>query len=873
MATGQVARGALPPANHPSAEDVLYQIQQCEKIVQFRDAIVAGTHPRIKVPHHPSGKPSRSNLASPSHPIGAPRAPKQAVQRQNNSGSAISAHTPNAYVPGLGAPAAPQASASSARAYGSAGAQIDPIFLEKSDDLIRAEIQLQRQRLERALREEVDQRRIAQKASTQLETLADFNLHDVLSKALTLVEATAPLNADATGLAANPEAASDSFDENSYYSSQHNSPDPSQASSQAGRASDGVPTLQPDQRYYPTVPGAAPVLAQYKPQQQTEAHPPVSRPVATYQQQGQSSMGAPQPTSPSYSYPTNNNNFSASTSTQIRRDRHGLLDGNTTADSTSFGDGSGEVSRSGSGNMMELDEQSGRSVRNAGQYRPAEPHAPRQPSPVVVAQAISPVAPQPFHVSSLATAGRAQPGSQGSGIIQGTTAQVAALRNVANTVSSPDSSPQGGRKGAKGKGKKKDKKNKKAGAHAAGVPYIKEEPRSPSPLSVPAFTRPQKRQKRQAEEAQDLHRRQPSRTFRDDGALPHVPAPAYPGPDDYRPRPASYAPAAGGYGYAPPVYEQDRRVTSSVQPYPVQYGASEYYPAAAQPVAVDRYDREPQRVYRDAYEVPRMSARPEVGRARSRSPLMRERASPLMAPPAARVVIDASGRHYYEPQPPAPAVRQSVPPPPMRMDDAEVLYERPLRAESRRPMEYEENGVVYRRVSPTYAPRRVVTQPEYATDPHRAYRQREYSSRPMPPPPLEQYVQVRSGPGQERGPAEGAPREYAMRATTARPAEPVRYEMPTEYGRVQTVRPDLPAHPSYPPAGAHREMMHPPLPRAYSMRPAESGAPRREFSARPVETYYGHATRGDEGVAYIERPPGAPQDLAYSSEPHREIYR
>ncbi|CRK11368.1 hypothetical protein BN1723_001739, partial [Verticillium longisporum] len=583
----------------------------------------------------------------------------------------------------------------------------------------------------------------------------------------------------------------------------------------------------PDQRYYPTVPGAAPVLAQYKPQQQTEAHPPVSRPVATYQQQGQSSMGAPQQTSPSYSYPTNNNNFSASTNTQIRRDRHGLLDGNTTADSTSFGDGSGEVSRSGSGNMMELDEQSG----------------------------------------------WAQPGSQGSGIIQGTTAQVAALRNVANTVSSPDSSPQGGRKGAKGKGKKKDKKNKKAGAHAAGVPYIKEEPRSPSPLNVPAFTRPQKRQKRQAEEAQDLHRRQPSRTFRDDGALPHVPAPAYPGPDDYRPRPASYAPAAGGYGYAPPVYEQDRRVTSSVQPYPVQYGASEYYPAAAQPVAVDRYDREPQRVYRDAYEVPRMSARPEVGRARSRSPLMRERASPLMAPPAARVVIDASGRHYYEPQPPAPAVRQSVPPPPMRMDDAEVLYERPLRAESRRPMEYEENGVVYRRVSPTYAPRRVVTQPEYATDPHRAYRQRRL------PPPLKEDTHEcarrwkESGPGQERGPAEGAPREYAMRATTARPAEPVRYEMPTEYGKVQTVRPDLPAHPSYPPAGAHREMMHPPLPRAYSMRPAESGAPRREFSARPVETYYEHATRGDEGVAYIERPPGAPQDLAYSSEPHREIYR
>ncbi|KAM0282692.1 hypothetical protein ACHAQH_002889 [Verticillium albo-atrum] len=878
MASGQVARGIMPSENHPSAKDVLFEIQQCEKIVQFRDAVVAGTHPRIKVPRHSPGKLSHSNLASSSHPLGAPKGPKQAAgatsQRQNNSAPGISPHPPNTFVPGLGAPsAAPQAGASSARAYGSAGAQIDPIFLEKSDDLIRAEIQLQRQRLERALREEVDQRRIAQKASTQLETLAEFNLHDVLAQALTLVEATAPLNADANELAANPEAASDSFDENSYYSSQHNSPDLSQTSSQAGRVSDGVPISQPDQPYYPTGPRAQ-VAAQYK-QQQAGAIPPTSRPIATYQQQGQSTTSAPEHT---FSYPSNA--FSASTSTQVRRDKQGPLDGNTTADSTSFGDGSGEVSRSGSGNMMELDEQSGRSVRNAGQQRRAEPFAPSQPPPVVVAQDTLPVAPQPFHVSSLATAGQRQPASQSSGIIQGTTAQVTALRHVANTVSSPDSSPQGGRKGAKGKGKKKDRKNKKAGQQPSDVPYIKEEPRSPSPLNAPTFTRPQKRQKRQAEEAQDLHGRQPSRSFRDDGALSHVPAPAYPGPDDYRPRPASYAPATSGYNYATTAYDQDRRVTSSVQPYPVHYGANEYYPTPAQPVAVDRYDRGPQRVYRDAYEVPRMSSRPEGSRARSRSPLVRERISPIMGPPrapAARVVIDASGRHYYEPQPPAPIVRQSVPPP-MRMDDAEIIYERPLRAESRRPVEYEENGIVYRRASPTYvAPRRVVTQPEYATDPHRTYRQREYSSRPMPPPSLEEYVPVRSGPGpgQERGPVEGVPREYAMRATTARPAEPVRYEMPREYERVQTVRPDLPAHPGYPAAahgGAHRELMQPP-PRAYSVRPAESGAARREFSARPVESYYGHPIRGDEGVAYVERPPGAPQDMAYGGEPHREMYR
>src|ERR1700722_3918033 len=66
--------------------------------------------------------------------------------------------------------------------------EINPILLEKSDDLIKAEIQLQRHRLERALREQVEQRRLSLKASLQTsESLPDFDLSDVLSKALTIV--------------------------------------------------------------------------------------------------------------------------------------------------------------------------------------------------------------------------------------------------------------------------------------------------------------------------------------------------------------------------------------------------------------------------------------------------------------------------------------------------------------------------------------------------------------------------------------------------------------------------------------------------------------------------------------------------------------
>ncbi|KAI8309106.1 hypothetical protein K4K61_002018 [Colletotrichum sp. SAR11_59] len=737
-------------ASHASApslsKDELHQLQQCERIIQFRDAILAGAHPRIKVPANLAKQTPAFANVSPSNPSTPAKDSAAVGQPDQSGGFQLVANTQNASLPGLGNLPPTNANLPQ-RPYGSGNTEINPIFLEKSDDLIKAEIQLQRQRLERALRDEVDQRRAAVKASAQAEPLADIDLSDVLSKALTLVQATTTMPANAM-LAANTSAASDSFDENSYYSSQHNSPDSSLLSSRAGNEPDAA--TQANKASAPSQPFDFLTQVQTSP---TSGLPSsLSHASATHQPQGQAST-----------------------------------------------------------------------------FNPS--HARAAPSAVDIAQY------------------------------------------------DREPSPQGGRNIEKRKGKKKNKLNKKAARQAQEAePYIKPESRSPSPMNAPSFIRPPKRQRRQGEEEPRYAQseRQFSRSYRDEAA-----APAYEN-QEYR-RPVSQAAVAADYGYGRE-YVEDARVPSGAEyvrrvqspgVYAVHTAPSEIY--ATSPASVDRYGREPTRYYRDGYEVTRMSTRPVAERGRSRSPAMRERGSPLMGPPKgppARVVVDpASGRRYYEP---ASVIRQSA-----ASQQPEIIYERaPIRAESRRPgPDPRDDDVLYQRTSPMYAaPRRVVTHPEYGTsDAHRIYRQREYSSRPMPPPG-EEYVQIRGGT--ERRIVEGLPQEYMMRATTVRPAETVRYELPREYGRVQSVRPEqlpvrdyggAPIHPE-----SRREVI-PPIPRSYSVRPAaESHVVRREYSVRPLDQpYYGQPVpaRGEPEVSYIERPRVAAPEVYYSEEGLRQVYR
>jgi hypothetical protein len=189
----------------------LREILEYEKIVQFRDAIFAGTHPRIKIPQ----------LAG-----------RQGEAHRNVSSSSLSTPLPSAapqFAPPTSGnqPSAPphtnSRSASTFRVTGNS--EINPILLEKSDDLIRAETQLQRQRLERGLREQMEQQKVAVKPQLQpSEILPDFNIAEVLTKALALVPPTSYAEVEPSAGAQSP--ASDSFDENTFYSSQHDTPEP-----------------------------------------------------------------------------------------------------------------------------------------------------------------------------------------------------------------------------------------------------------------------------------------------------------------------------------------------------------------------------------------------------------------------------------------------------------------------------------------------------------------------------------------------------------------------------------------------------------------------------------------------------------------------
>jgi hypothetical protein len=176
-------------------------------ILQVRDEVFAGKHPRIRLPAKvleqvaprppphiaPSIKPTANGMstgASPSHPF----PPRPEGSQPHSQWQAASASRPY-----------------SAK---SASSGIDPALLTKSDTLIRAEIQLKRQQLERALKDQFDRK--GRTHGDEREVYLDVN--NLLAEAQRLVK---PVSGLRVVSAANSDA--ESFDENSYYSSKANS--------------------------------------------------------------------------------------------------------------------------------------------------------------------------------------------------------------------------------------------------------------------------------------------------------------------------------------------------------------------------------------------------------------------------------------------------------------------------------------------------------------------------------------------------------------------------------------------------------------------------------------------------------------------------
>lgn len=104
---------------------------------------------------------------------------------------------------------------------------IDPVLLTKSDDLVRAENRLKRQRIERALKDSAQQAHKTARRSREdgadeelLAAQGNFNVTDILERALVLVKPVSGLRSPVVERASPANAPSD---DNSYYSSQGNS--------------------------------------------------------------------------------------------------------------------------------------------------------------------------------------------------------------------------------------------------------------------------------------------------------------------------------------------------------------------------------------------------------------------------------------------------------------------------------------------------------------------------------------------------------------------------------------------------------------------------------------------------------------------------
>lgn len=812
------------------SEKEAFELGQYEKIIQIRDAIISGKHPTITL--HRSSNASSDSSIPPRRNVSHSKAPRQ---RQDNNASA---------------------SLVSSQPEVTAQPELNPIVLEDSDKLVKAELQIQRQRLERALKDEAEQRFVEKLGYA--EPSSELDLSDVLAKALVIVQATAAPAADGEKLNANAESTTDSFDESTFYSSRHDTPESHLVSRMRNSSEDVQATdVHPQHEESSQQPGKQP----QPPSGPAADSVKVAHPRPTAERRDLSAAANATLTSHMSIVPGLNNYVQA---TGITKDPTLTVSGaGSQSDAPTQGDSRTSKSQMPMNNVQ---------VPRDSRY---ETHP---PSPLIRNHnTLQPIAPQPTHPSSVsalaATSSIVHGASHAAGYRSAvaTPAQVAALRTEQHVVTSPDSSSQGGKRKDK---KKKRKADKQGGIGTESVSFVKQEPRSPSPLNAPSYIRPSKRARHTQDQSAALEfqpRYEPasahdagaqfgSRSVRDH-AIPigHSTTAAY-----HRP----YGSAATGE----PRYSSGRyyeeQVNASEGPRhhdgrPIDHTThylSRPAPASGPVSQVMLAESRPMssRAYREFQDGSRMMAHPD--------------GETFVAPPRpapARILVDAYGREYVEPS--HPSSRLSVASP-SRHGDHEVVYERlPPRAVSRHavPGSYEDGGVIYTAPPQAYAlPRRIVTQPEYTTRDYRDLRPREFSSRPLPA--QGEFVQVLAP--NERRYGEDV---YGARPTSVRPVDSVHYQMPPDYGRVHSVRPELPVAAEYR-ASVHPDSRHEilqPYLRDYRPAPAQEPAMQRAYSVRPPDPPQSGQLRGVNESTFVERPSGATQEIVYADDGRREYYR
>ena len=190
-----------------------------DKIVNIARQVFTGIHPRLKVPDHALKKvppPVSQNAAQQSLPSLPPASFNSLAAQLPGLQLPALPPNPKPATPKLNGSLNPFATPFSQAKPPSTVPGIDPVLLQKSDGLVRAETQLARQRLERQLKDQFENKRAeARRRPAPQEAKADADLSTALTRALEVAKPPVPQPASPH----DQGSASDSFDENSLYSS------------------------------------------------------------------------------------------------------------------------------------------------------------------------------------------------------------------------------------------------------------------------------------------------------------------------------------------------------------------------------------------------------------------------------------------------------------------------------------------------------------------------------------------------------------------------------------------------------------------------------------------------------------------------------
>ncbi|EPE06137.1 hypothetical protein F503_02966 [Ophiostoma piceae UAMH 11346] len=823
----------------PFTQDEIERIRQYKKIVKLSETITSGKHPRIKIPANLAL--STRSTTSPS--LTAPATVQAATTSNGFSGAAKAnerafgtnghtsvAATSTTTLPGLGLPSKETAGG----------------FIQLSGFASR------RARVEAELREQSSQ---SSQVGKQRRNEPDFLVDEVLQKARQLERLfTPPPLAISDITAAGKPATSDSGDDDTLYSSKFNTPEFGLAARIPAESDHDDVSMHDSSDYEPeldAVPSPKPTAQPLGPSDQQ------SLPA---QQEANQVAG---------SFPS----MSSEAATQILASLVALQAQNATQavpiPPPSFQNNGGQLP-----------------------WQSSTTIPPGPPPPVVRTHDLSPVAPQPEHISALAVGTHLPEGLRGAFL--GPATQAALLRQGEVSQSSPDSSPQVvGRSADRKRGNKKSAGGKRKADIVPSSPRIKSEPRSPSPIAAPLAPRPNKRQRQEVRpvpvpvpapapargaEYRDADQYNPAaprghleprtqfatarvvRESRGPVVYERIETGRYEHPQDvvvsrpqrgyeaYESTPAGYAPRHTQPSYQPPA----RPASTSYAQLPSQSHSGTRAAVSGQFSAIPAgYPAQPAR----AAPSGRASVRPDAFEHGHHG-------SPEMAPPPARmqrlspthgrILVDEYNREYFEPARAAtitesrqPNVIETVP------YDPNVAFERPAsrqvfattaqryaRVGSQMPTMYSEDDIVYRRTSPAFAPaRRVLTQPEYVTREYVDYApQREYSVRP---------IQYAGAPQPEHGGValdEAPPREYMIRPSTTRPPEVARYDVPAQSRYVERVGSVRPSENLLGPSRGGGAIIYETAgtSRVYDGRMRAAGAPQHAAEGVYVEGHHGH---------------------------------